>query len=58
MLTASKCLTEMFTELENKVLDVIDESTKTKQSDLAAKIDNMIDNDKKLKDLAKKLDAE
>jgi len=48
----------MFTELENKVLDVIDESTKTKQSDLAAKIDNMIDNDKKLKDLAKKLDAE
>jgi len=58
LLTASKCLTEMFTELENKVLDVIDESTKTKQSDLAAKIDNMIDNDKKLKDLAKKLDAE
>lgn len=58
MLTASKCLTEMFTELENKVLDVIDESTKTKQSDLAAKIDNMIDNDKKLKDLAKKLGAE
>jgi hypothetical protein len=56
----------MFTELENKVLDVIDDSTKTKlslylkyiMSDVAAKNDNMIDNDNKLKDLAKKLDAE
>jgi len=55
--SASKLLQELFKELEDKVLDVIDEGTQVKQSELSAKIENMLENDRKLKDLAKKVNA-
>lgn len=50
-------LAEMFNTLEEKVLDIIDESTDVKQSVLASKIDSIFENDKKLEDVAKKLNA-
>jgi len=55
---ASKFLGELFNALEEKVLDIIDESSQVKQSALSAKIDGILENDKKLKEIAKKLNAD
>lgn len=55
--TAAKLLKELYLELENKVLDVVNEGSRVRQSDLAAKIEGMMENDRKLKDLAAKVDG-
>ena len=55
--TATKFLQELFKELENKVLDVLDDGSSIRQSELAAKIEDIAENDKKLQDIAKMVDG-